>query len=82
MKCSSCPAGETAPGVKTMMLERDVTVLVVRHVPAAICDTCGAAVLSADTTDRLHHLLDEAVALRADVVVRDYATADLVARAS
>ena len=72
MKCLHCPTGQTAPGTKASTLERGNTLLIVRHVPAEVCDTCGAAVYGADTTDRLRELLDDAVSLGAEVLVRDF----------
>lgn len=82
MKCHNCPVGELAPGTKTVMLERGPTVLVVRHVPGDICDSCGAALYSADTTDRLHALLAEAATMHAEVVVRDFALVENHAHAA
>ena len=72
MHCLSCPTGVMAPGAKTATLERGSTLLVIRHVPASVCDTCGAATYSADVTERLLALLDDAVQNGAEVLVREY----------
>ena len=71
MKCLHCPTGQTASGTKASTLERGNALLIVRHMPAEVCDTSGAAVYDADKTDRLRELLDDAVSLRAEVLVRD-----------
>lgn len=76
MKCLHCPVGEAVPGTKTASLERHDTLLVLRHVPADVCDTCGAAVYRADVTDRLRELLDEAVQAGAQVLVKEFAFAE------
>ena len=72
MKCLFCPGGRTTPGMKTAALERGATLLVVRHVPGEVCDTCGTALYTADTTVRLHDLLEEAVRAGAEVLVREF----------
>lgn len=41
MKCPICRHGETRPGTATLVLERDGLTMVVKHVPAQICDNCG-----------------------------------------
>ena len=76
MKCLHCPTGQTAPGTKASTLGRGNTLFIVRHVPAEVCDICGAAVYDADTTDRLRELLDDAVSLGAEVLARDFVFAE------
>lgn len=41
MKCPICKHGETAPGSATITLERGGLTLVVKAVPAEVCDNCG-----------------------------------------
>ncbi|MFZ1429163.1 MAG: type II toxin-antitoxin system MqsA family antitoxin [Geminicoccaceae bacterium] len=41
MRCPICHAGETRPGTATLVLERDALTMVVRHVPAEVCENCG-----------------------------------------
>ncbi len=41
MKCVICKQGERAPGLATVTLQRDETVVIVRGVPADICQDCG-----------------------------------------
>ncbi len=41
MKCAVCRNGETKAGTATVNLERDNMILVVRGVPARVCDNCG-----------------------------------------
>ncbi len=75
MKCVVCRHGETHPGSTRVSLERGDTVLVVRQVPAAICDNCGEAYIDADAFDRLERMLDEASGAGVQVEVRQYAAA-------
>ena len=41
MNCSVCKRGRTTPGETSVVLERDVTIVIVRGVPADLCDECG-----------------------------------------
>jgi YgiT-type zinc finger domain-containing protein len=48
MKCAICRNGTTLDGHVTIVLERDQTTLVFKHVPAKICDNCGEEYISAE----------------------------------
>lgn len=41
MKCPICREGETRPGTATLVLERDAITMVVRPLPAEVCESCG-----------------------------------------
>nr|VFK20877.1 MAG: YgiT-type zinc finger domain-containing protein [Candidatus Kentron sp. LPFa]VFK34564.1 MAG: YgiT-type zinc finger domain-containing protein [Candidatus Kentron sp. LPFa] len=41
MKCAICRNGNTDDGFATVLLEREGTTLVYKHVPAKVCDNCG-----------------------------------------
>ncbi len=41
MRCVICREGDTPPGTVTVTLQRGNTVIVVRDVPAAVCQNCG-----------------------------------------
>ena len=45
MHCVICKHGETAPGETTVTLVRGDTTVVVKGVPAEVCDNCGEAYL-------------------------------------
>ncbi len=75
MKCLICKHGETGPGMTTVMLERDETIVVLKNVPAEVCQTCGEAYLDAATTRHLVHLVEEAVRVSVQVDVRSYVAA-------
>ena len=46
MRCPICKQGETRPGKTTVTLHQAETVLMVRHVPAEVCQNCGEVYLS------------------------------------
>jgi len=48
MKCAICRNGTTVDGHVTIVLERDQTTLVFKHVPAKICDNCGEEYIAAE----------------------------------
>jgi hypothetical protein len=58
-----------------MAVERGAIVLVVRGVPAQVCDNCGEAYLSADAVDRLQKMLALAAREGVQVEVREYMAA-------
>lgn len=61
MKCAACKTGNMIPGAATLTLERGSTTLVIKGVPALVCDQCGDESFEADATDRSLDMLDEAV---------------------
>ncbi len=75
MKCVICKHGDTQPASTRVSLERHDTVLVVRRVPADVCDNCGEAYINADAFDQLQRMLDEASVAGVQVEVREYAAA-------
>ncbi len=50
MRCPVCKNGETRPGTATLTLERGPLTMVVRHVPAQVCDNCGEEYIDEATT--------------------------------
>lgn len=50
MNCVICKNGETSPGFVTVTLERNGSVVVIKEVPADVCNNCG------------HYYLDDAIA--------------------
>ena len=70
--CQVCHVGRRGPGTTTMTLERDGAVLVVKHVPATVCDTCGDATLAVDVVRELERQLRAAIAAGVSTDVREY----------
>jgi YgiT-type zinc finger domain-containing protein len=50
MKCVLCKHGTTYPGNVTVTLERDNCIIILKDVPADICENCGEYYLSQSTT--------------------------------
>ena len=73
MKCVICKKGTTGRGTSTVTLERDQATLVVKLVPARICENCGEVYLDEKTTDHLLKTAEEAARAGVRVDLRDYA---------
>jgi YgiT-type zinc finger domain-containing protein len=73
MNCMICKTGETHPGTTTVTLERGQTVVVLRDVPAQICDNCGEYYLDSDIATRASALVDDAVKHGAEVEIIRFA---------
>lgn len=73
MKCVICQHGETAHGETTITLERGMTTLVIKEVPAEICQNCGEAYVDEAIASSLLAEIDVATKLGVDIEVRRYA---------
>jgi YgiT-type zinc finger domain-containing protein len=72
MNCASC-GGTATQGTTTVTVQRGDTTVVVRGVPALICDVCGDEYIDEPTLRRVERLVDEAAASGATMVVHEYA---------
>ncbi len=70
--CFHCPEGEYKSGTTTRTLEDRDTVLVVKEVPALVCDKCGDAAFSEKVSERLETFINEAVEAGVESEVRNY----------
>lgn len=70
-----CRNGNTQPGSATVSLTREHTTVVVKGVPADICDNCGEEYLDASVTDRLLAIAEEAAQAGVEVDVRQFIAA-------
>ncbi len=75
MKCAICRKGELRPGKATVMLEREGLTLVVKGVPARVCENCGEEYVDEAETSRLLASAEEAARAGVKVDVRDYVAA-------
>jgi len=73
MKCLICKGGETQAGLVTVTLEREGTTVVLKGVPADVCDNCGEYYLSETVTGAVLALVADAVRRRTEVEVPRYA---------
>ena len=73
MRCPMCKTGSPEEGTTTVTLERGNTVVVIKDVPARVCDNCGEYYLSDEVSGRVHALAGEAVNRNAELEVLRYA---------
>ncbi len=73
MKCVICKTGEVHPGHATVTLQRGGTTVVIKEVPADICDNCGEYFLSEEMSARVLAIADEAVHKGSEVEVLRWA---------
>ena len=73
MKCVICKQAETRPEKTTVTLQRDGMTLVIRNVPADVCENCGEAYVNEATSREILHRAEEAAQAGVMVDVREYA---------
>ena len=73
MKCLLCKQGETQPGRVTVTLQRGETTVIIKDVPADVCENCGEYYLSDKVTEQLLIKGEEAVKNGAEVEIFRYA---------
>ena len=56
-----CKNGETKPGTTTVTFEKNGSVVVIKDVPAQICQNCGQYYLNADMSEKVLALAQESV---------------------
>jgi len=74
VKCVICKHGETRPGKTTVTLERNGMTLMIRNVPAEVCENCGEAYVDEATARELLHGAEAAAQAGVMVDVREYAS--------
>jgi len=73
MKCTICKQGETLPGKTTVVLERGKTTVVIKDVPAEICENCGEYYLTEEMTAKVMEMAEGAVQHNAEIEVLRFA---------
>ncbi len=75
MKCVICRHGETEKGETVITLLRNDSVIVVKNVPADICNNCGEKYVSEEVTREVLTLANSALQKGVVIDVRDYKAA-------
>ena len=73
MKCTICRHGETKAGTATVTLQRGGTTVVIKDVPADVCDNCGDYYLSESVTRRTLAMAEDAARKGAEVEILRFA---------
>lgn len=75
MNCVICKHGEIVDGTATVTLTRGAMTLVVRDVPARVCNTCGEEYVDEAIAGQLLQAADEAAKAGGQVDVRTFVAA-------
>jgi YgiT-type zinc finger domain-containing protein len=75
MTCVICKQGKTQNGTATVTLEREGTILVIKAVPARVCNICGEEYVDEGVAEELLHHAEEAQRAGIQVDIRTYAAA-------
>lgn len=70
--CRVCGTGRVVPGDTAITLTRGQATIVVRHVPADVCDACGEAYTSEAVAAAVQAIGDAAIAAGVTSQVSDY----------
>jgi YgiT-type zinc finger domain-containing protein len=73
MTCLLGKHGETRTGQVTVTLQRGETTVIIRDVPADVCENCGEYYLSEVVTGEVMALAEDAVRKGAEVEILRYA---------
>ncbi len=73
MKCVFCKQGETLPGSVFISLRRESTLVVIKDVPANVCDNCQEYYLAEEVTAQVLAKAEEAVRRGAEIEVIGFA---------
>jgi YgiT-type zinc finger domain-containing protein len=73
MRCVICKHGKTQAGLVTVTLERDESLVIIKRVPAEVCDNCGEYYLSDAITEQVLQKAEMAVRNGAEVEIIRYA---------
>jgi YgiT-type zinc finger domain-containing protein len=73
MKCVLCKQGETRPGQTTVTLQRGETTIIIKGVPAEVCENCGEYYLSEAVTEQVLERAEQAVKNGAEVEILRFA---------
>lgn len=73
MKCTICEIGFMKEGKVTVTLERDESIIIVKKVPALVCENCGEYILNETVTAKLMEAAEKAMANNAEVEILQYA---------
>ena len=75
MTCLACKHGQLKVGHTTVTVERENTTVLIRGVPADVCETCGEAYLDAAVAVSVEAALEDATVRGVRFEVREDLTA-------
>jgi YgiT-type zinc finger domain-containing protein len=77
MRCMICKQCVTQPGTTTVTLERDCLTMVIKCVPADVCQNCGEAYVDEHVAIELLTSAERSAEAGAQVEIRQYTAASI-----
>lgn len=71
--CTVCKQGEAHPGQVTVTLQRGETTVIIKGVPAQVCENCGEYYLDEAITERVLSMAEDAVRKNVEVEILRFA---------
>jgi YgiT-type zinc finger domain-containing protein len=72
INCPICKQGEKSPSYKDYTYTKNENLVVIRKVPADVCDFCGHAFFQEDVAQHLFDLVQSALTLPAAVSIFEF----------
>ena len=69
MKCVICKNGDTKKGKTTISMDKNGSVIVIKGVPADVCENCGEAYLDSKTNKEVLKMANESYKKGAEIEV-------------
>jgi len=73
MKCVICKHGHALHGKTTVVLTKDKLSVIIREVPADICENCGEYYLDDETTKKVLQIANQALETNVELEICDFA---------
>ncbi len=73
MKCVICKSGDTNKGHATITLQRGQSTIIIKDVPAQVCENCGEYYLSEEINGKVMALAENAIKHNAEVEILRFA---------
>jgi YgiT-type zinc finger domain-containing protein len=73
MNCVICKNGFTSEGKVTVTLQRDSSTIIIKNVPAEVCENCGEYYLSDEVSETVFRIAEKAIENNPEVEILQYA---------
>lgn len=73
MRCILCKLGDMRPGNVTITLQRGETTVIIKEVPAQVCENCGEYYLEDTIAERVLSMAEDAVKKNVEVEILRFA---------
>ena len=75
MNCALCRNGTYEEGVTTIVLTKEQGIVIIKEVPALICNQCGEYILSEEIASKVMQIAKSAMENGAEIEIRKFIAA-------